>query len=136
MHIKRKTFEHIYWPKLKVIIQLCFHSNKISIASILYIVFLIANQGEQHIFLSNHKISTFFKKKRNCRLCEIIKYSDSWNFMFIQLFVQDFFHFSKKKKKLNILTILKCHTIFDHVQDANNNENNRSKRNTKNQQQT
>ena len=56
--------------------------------------------------------------------------------MFIQLFVQDFFHFSKKKKKLNILTILKCHTIFDHVQDANNNENNRSKRNTKNQQQT
>ena len=37
--------------------------------------------------------------------------------MFIQLFVQELFHFSKKKKKkkLKILTILKYHTIFDHV---------------------
>ena len=38
--------------------------------------------------------------------------------MFIQLFDQELFHFSKKKKKKNnlkILTILKYHTIFDHV---------------------
>ena len=41
------------------------------------------------------------------------RYSDSWNFMFIQLFVQELFHFSIK---LKILTILKRHAIFDHVQ--------------------
>ena len=75
------------------------------------IVFLIANQGEQHIFLSNHKISAFFKKNWNCG---IIRYSDSWNFMFIQLFVQKLFHFSKKTLKM--LTVLKCHTVFDYVQ--------------------
>ena len=60
MHIKREMFEHIYWLKLKVNIHLFFHSNRILIGSI---VFLTANEAEQHIFLSNHKISTFFLKK-------------------------------------------------------------------------
>ena len=27
-------------------------------------MFLVANQGEQHIFFSNHKISTFSQKKK------------------------------------------------------------------------
>ena len=62
MHIKRGMFEHIYWLKLKVNIHLCFHSNRILIGSI---VSLTANEAEQHIFLSNHKISTFLKKKKN-----------------------------------------------------------------------
>ena len=43
-------------------------------------MFLIANQREQHIFLSNQ---------------------DSWNFMFIQLFVQELFHFSKKTENFD-----------------------------------
>ena len=64
-------------------------------------MFLIANQREQHIFLSNHKISTFFKKNQNCRLCGMIRFGDSWNFMFIQLFVQELFHFSKKTENFD-----------------------------------
>ena len=35
MHIKRKIFEHIFWPKLKVTIMLFFHSNRVLIASLL-----------------------------------------------------------------------------------------------------
>ena len=58
MHFTRKISEHIYWPKFKVTIKLGAHSNNFNSFSI---VFLIANQGEQHIFLSNHKISTFLK---------------------------------------------------------------------------
>ena len=61
MHIKRKIFERVYWPKLKVNIHLCFHSNRILIASI---VFLTNNEAEQHIFLSNSKTSTFLKRMK------------------------------------------------------------------------
>ena len=44
----------------------------------------------------------------------MIRCSDSWNFMFIRLFVQELFHFVFHKKWKNF-TVLKCHIIFDHV---------------------
>ena len=81
------------------------------------IVFLTANQVEQHIFLSNHKISNFFFLNWNSKLCRVIRYSDSWSFMFIWVFVPELFHVLKKWKNF---TILKCHTIFDHVLKQSN----------------
>ena len=80
------NFEHIYWPKLKVKIKLCFYSNNFNSFSV---VFFTASQTEQHIFLINHKINTFFKKNQNSKLSRMITYSDSLNFMFIRLFVAD-----------------------------------------------
>ena len=111
MHIKRKIFKDIYWPKLKVNVHLRFHSNRILIASA---VFLTANESEQHIFLSYYEKSRVFLKNWNFELCKMIRCSDSWNFMFIRLFVQELFHFVFHKKWKNF-TVLKCHIIFDHV---------------------
>ena len=77
----------------------------------LYIVVSTGNQAEQHIFLGNLKISTFLKKLE-LQTLQNNRYSENWNFMFTQLFLKSCFIFHEKCK---IFTILKCHTIFDHV---------------------
>ena len=54
-------------------------------------MFLIGNQGEQHIFLSNYKISTFFKKIKTASFAEwsdIVTAGNSCSFSF--LFKSDF----------------------------------------------
>ena len=111
MHIKPKTFEHIYWPRLKVTIKLCFHLNNFNSCCL---VFLIANQAEQHIFLSNHKISSFFIKIETPSFAEWYNIVTAGISCLLGLLSKSYFIFHKQWK---ILTILKCRAIFDHVLD-------------------
>ena len=73
-------------------------------------MFLVANQGEQHIFFSNHKISTFShkkkkkkKKKKNTKLQALWNDKIQWQlkFHFHSVFCSVFCSVFKKKKKKN-----------------------------------
>ena len=79
----------------------------------LSIVFLITKQGEQHIFLSNHKISTIFKKNGtpDFAIWYIVTTGVSCSFSFL---FKSYFIFQKKKKKKKTTKNFD-HTIFDHV---------------------
>ena len=96
-----QDFEHIYWREFKVTIKLCFHLNK-DISSF-SIVFLIAKQVEQHIFLSNHKISTIFKK--NGTPGSAIWYIGTTGVSCLfSFFFKSYFSKKKKKRQQKILT--------------------------------
>ena len=66
-------------------------------------MFLVANQGEQHIFFSNHKISTFSqkKKKKKTKLQALWNDKIQWQlkFHFHSVFCSVFKKKKKKKKK-------------------------------------